>query len=327
MRHVNATTVKINNPDGETFQTKSHANTSRSHYAKGNTKRGHKTARSKPKHAENWLLIDAKPTHTLMNSQTQQRATQTIAILQNNLRKSRSNTDSILNAESSEKYAILLLQEQYFSAYTNSSLTHQSWTLIESKCMENKPPRAAIYVNKTILPAHSYEPILMEVPDTVAIAIRLNKEQHPTLIINIYNSKKTTQITDLRTQLRKHLRNNTYNGIIIAGDFNLHHPLWNPPERGDYDTEADILIEAMSQLQLKPMLPPGTITYPRAKTAIDLVWGNEYVEQRLIKCRIAQCDHGSDHRPIETILNLQPCPYGPEAQQPLQLPQNKLENL
>ena len=73
----------------------------------------------------------------------------------------------------------------------------------------------------------------------------------------------------------------------------------------------------MSQIRLKPILPTGTVTFPRAQTAIDLVWGNEYVEQRIIKCRVASaCEHGSDHKPVETILNLQPCPYGPEAQQP-----------
>jgi len=73
----------------------------------------------------------------------------------------------------------------------------------------------------------------------------------------------------------------------------------------------------MSEIRLKPMLPAGTITFPRAQTAIDLVWGNDYVEQRIIKCRIANaCEHGSDHKPIETILNLRPCPYGPEARQP-----------
>ena len=157
----------------------------------------------------------------------------------------------------------------------------------------------------------------METPDTVAIALQLDQEQHPTLLINIYNTKHTPQLAELRTQLRKHLRNNTYNGVIIAGDFNLHHPLWNPPSYHVQDPEADILIDVMSQIRLKPMLPLGTITFPRAKTAIDLVWGNEYVEQRIIKCRIASnCDHRSDHHPIETILNLRPNPYGPQAQQP-----------
>src|SRR5437667_3388693 len=120
-------------------------------------------------------------------------AMQTIAILQNNLNKSQHNTHSILNDPTSRQYAILMVQEQYFSTYTNSSLTHHSWTLIKSKGMENNPPRAAIYLNKTILPAHSYEPIPWEVPDTVALAIRLDEEQHPTLIINIYNTKNTIQ--------------------------------------------------------------------------------------------------------------------------------------
>ena len=65
----------------------------------------------------------------------------------------------------------------------------------------------------------------------------------------------------------------------------------------------------MSQLQLKPMLPAGTITFIPAKTTIDLTWGNEYIEQRIIKCRTAKSsEHGSDHHPIETILNLHPCP-------------------
>ena len=86
----------------------------------------------------------------------------------------------------------------------NSSLTHHSWTLIESKPMENNPPRAAVYLNKSILPAHSYEPIPMEIPDTVAIAVRLNQEQHPTLILNIYNTKTSSQLRDLRTHLRRH---------------------------------------------------------------------------------------------------------------------------
>ena len=113
------------------------------------------------------------------------------------------------------------------------------------------------------------------------------------------------------------MRNNTYNGIIIAGDFNLHHPLWNPSNYHDCDPEAEVLIDIMSQLQLKPMLPTGTITFIPAKTTIDLVWGNEYIERRIIKCRIAKsCEHGSDHHPIETILNLHPCPYGLEARQP-----------
>jgi hypothetical protein len=248
-----------------------------------------------------------------MNSSlTQRQTTKTIAILQYNIRKRQTIHDSVLNSEISKKYTIILLQEQY-TYKDKTTPPHHSWTLIESKSTENKAPRAAIYLNKRILPAHSYEPIPIELPDIVAIALRMDQEQYPTLIINVYNTRKATQLTNLRTQLRKHLRDNKYNGIIIAGDFNLHHPIWNPPNRQDCDPEAEVLIDIMAQLQLKPVLPAGTITFIPAKTAIDLVWGNQYIEQRLIKCRIAKsCEHGSDHHPIEIILNLHPCPYGPE---------------
>ena len=74
----------------------------------------------------------------------------------------------------------------------------------------------------------------------------------------------------------------------MTGDFNLHHPLWNPSNYRKQDPEADTLIDIISQTRLKLMLPAGTITFPRAKTAIDLVWGNNYIEQRIIKCRIAK---------------------------------------
>ena len=111
-----------------------------------------------------------------MNNQNKHRTTQTIAILQYNLNKNRSTIYSVLNEPISSKYAILLLQEQYFSKYSNSSLTHRSWELFEYKSMENNPPCAAIYLNKIILPALSYEIIVMEISDIVAIAIRLNQE-------------------------------------------------------------------------------------------------------------------------------------------------------
>jgi hypothetical protein len=50
----------------------------------------------------------------------------TITILQYNLEKNQSTTYSILNDPSSQKYTALLLQEQYWSKFTESSLLHHS---------------------------------------------------------------------------------------------------------------------------------------------------------------------------------------------------------
>jgi hypothetical protein len=95
----------------------------------------------------------------------------------------------------------------------------------------------------------------------------------------------------------------------MAGDFNVHHPLWNPPNYTTREDYADELIHMMADKSMRLLIPPGTITFPgkgRTKgTAIDLVWGNEMAEQSVIRCQVSRKnDHGSDHYPILTELDL-----------------------
>src|SRR5277367_631569 len=71
-----------------------------------------------------------------------------LEILQNNLHKSRERMHGILNDPDMKRYAILMLQEQHWSTYTKSSLTHHAWTLIEPTAPHTQP-RSAIYVNNT----------------------------------------------------------------------------------------------------------------------------------------------------------------------------------
>ena len=49
-----------------------------------------------------------------------------LKILQYNLAKGRETTDSVLNDDSIKQFTILLLQEQYWSNFLDSSLLHQS---------------------------------------------------------------------------------------------------------------------------------------------------------------------------------------------------------
>ena len=57
----------------------------------------------------------------------------------------------------------------------------------------------------------------------------------------------------------------------MVGDFNLHHPLWNPPDYETHDHEVEDLIDLMATNGLNLILPAGTITFPRNSTTIDLV--------------------------------------------------------
>ena len=57
--------------------------------------------------------------------------TDQLGILQNNLHKSKARIHSILNNPNMKQYAILMLQEQYWSTFTKSAPIHHTWTLIE----------------------------------------------------------------------------------------------------------------------------------------------------------------------------------------------------
>ena len=229
-----------------------------------------------------------------------------LRILQNNLHRSQPSTLSILNHPDTKQYAILLLQEQHWQKYTNSSPRHPSWTLFEPIIQENERPRTAIYTNNNLLMAAQITPLNVSLRDITAIEI-LTTDSRPMLVINIYKPCDKTIIPELHEYLQR-LDMKHYGVIIIAGDFNLHHPVWNPANYTTHDEEADSLVEMMADLGLDLLIPAGTATYPNPepKTAIDLVWGNTEAINRKIKCKIADLsDHCSDHFPIQTILSVQ----------------------
>jgi ribonuclease HI len=226
-----------------------------------------------------------------------------LGILQNNLHKSKERTYGILNDPDMKQYGILMLQEQYWSQFTKSSPIHQAWTLIQPTILNNDTqPRSAIYVNNSILPASQIAPLALPSSDITAISLTTG-DAKPHLIINVYNPCDKSLINELHEYLRININIHDYDIIIIGGDFNTHHPAWNPEGYTRHDNEADALVEMMAELELTLLLPPGTVTYPNAGTAIDLVWGSNEAANRTVTCQIAEeHDHSSDHLPIETTI-------------------------
>ena len=144
----------------------------------------------------------------------------------------------------------------------------------------------------------------MVLPFSDVTEITLNtSHRKPSLFVNIYNPGDKDILSELQEHLRKNINPQDYNIIIIGGDFNAHHPLWNPSAYMRHDAKADTLVDMMAELGMNMLLPSGTITYPDTGTAIDLVWGNNEAVNQTITCRIAEeHDHSSDHLPIETTI-------------------------
>ena len=228
-----------------------------------------------------------------------------LRILQYNLHKNRERTHGILNDPDMKEYMILMIQEQFWSYVTKSSPLHHSWSLIEPQATKDKKPRAAIYVNNKYLPASCLTQLPVPSTDIVIVEISIPGSQKPILIINVYNPCDESVLPILHNYLTENLRSHRYELIIMGGDFNCHHPMWNPSEYERHDDEADSLIDLTASLGLNLMLPPGIITYPNAGTTIDLIWGNETAINNILKCKIAENqDHGSDHLPIETVISI-----------------------
>jgi hypothetical protein len=134
----------------------------------------------------------------------------TIAILQYNLRKKLTRTNSILSDPSSSKYTMLMIQEQYWSEHTKSAPTHGSWTLIESTSYPNRKPRSAIYINNRILDTSAFRIITFPFPDITAVAINTTNNPKPTLVINIYNPHDENLITPLMEYMERNINKSEY---------------------------------------------------------------------------------------------------------------------
>ena len=202
-----------------------------------------------------------------------------------------------------KNFTILMIQEQYWSDYTKSSLTHPAWMLFEpTGTTPDRQPRSVIYVNRKSFTAAQITQLPVPSSDVTAIQIKLQGASKPSLFINIYNPCDDSALPALQQYFQQSLPHQ-YDLIIMAGDFNCHHPMWNPPRYTRHDEEADKLIDLATDLGLNLLIPPGTVTFPDAETAIDLVWANEMASARMMKCGIADNhDQTSDHLAIETWL-------------------------
>src|SRR5271169_2677425 len=112
--------------------------------------------------------------------------TNTLEILQYNLHKSKERTHGILNDPDMKQYAILMLQEQYWSTYTRSSPLHNAWTLVEPAMTNETPPRSVIYTNNKRIAAARVTPIALPFSDVAAIKLSTENKK-PSLFINVYN--------------------------------------------------------------------------------------------------------------------------------------------
>ena len=227
--------------------------------------------------------------------------------------------EALINDHQTQELDILLIQEPSITTY-RTHINHSAWRLYRPTTKVDATRfRSLIYINRRISTS-SHRQIPCDHPDIVAVKIWTAESQ--TLVFSVYIPPVPLFTTDnasasaaptlaaientITTATQNEKRSTS---IIIAGDFNRHHPMWggnNIPPR--FIEHADELISFFQNHNLSSCLPRGTATYwalnyPGQNSTIDQTLTDK--PDLLVKCQLYHENYGSDHRATYSEWNIQ----------------------
>jgi len=231
-----------------------------------------------------------------------------ISILQLNTNRTQASTETILDIAVSRKVDILCIQEPWIFQdrqrtpdFSNPKLiSHPSFSPIFPKSPPNLRPRTLIYVARTCTAQVSLREDISDDPDVLAVDI---KDQGTSfLLLNIYNEKdqgESSQHTVERRLTRVHLDQ----PAIVCGDFNAHHPWWDPSI--ETTIRAEGLVDWVDSQDLDLLNTPGTGTFYRPylsrESVLDLTFASPGLVDRISNWEVIE-GTASDHHAISFTI-------------------------
>ena len=237
-----------------------------------------------------------------------------LCFVSQNVMKSNTCIHSLLNISSSPPFAadIILIQEPWYGRIGIDVISgkdiygipfHRDWMSILPP-HGDQPPDVAIYVPK----ARSLWQVqarsdLFSNPSILAIDVIT--EQESFLVINVYNPSDNSVLpyiihTDFPCRSK----------VVIAGDFNLHHPSWSRSiHHTKISEESELLVDSMSSKGFLTLNSPGIETFFRKDytSVLDLVWISASISTLVTDFKVNHPMHsGGDHYPITWSINFSP---------------------
>lgn len=226
--------------------------------------------------------------------------------------------EALINDHHTQNLDILLIQEPSITTY-GTHVNHSAWRVYQPTHRGEQRKRSLLYVNRRISTS-SHRQIRCNHRDVTAVKIWTTREQ--ILIFSVYlppiklhqasseasadsaldeiqsTIRQTTQVTDRPTRL------------ILAGDFNRHHPAWGTNQvHHVFMRQAVELVNFFHMWKLQSCLPRGTPTFwspshPGKTSTIDLTVTDS--PERLVRCHLYHEHYGSDHRATYSEWSLHP---------------------
>ncbi|KAJ5513135.1 hypothetical protein N7463_002687 [Penicillium fimorum] len=200
-----------------------------------------------------------------------------IAMLENNLRilqlntmKSRAGMEALINDHQSQKLDVLLIQEPSITAY-RTHVNHSAWRLYQPTVESDSVRfRSLIYVNRK-LSTSSHRQVRCNHPDLTAVKIWTADSQ--ILIFSVYippvpmhtpdGASAEATLSAIHDTIQNVIRDDSRTfSLILAGDFNRHHPAWGSNHiQPRFIEDAGELINFFHDHGLQSCLPRGTATF------------------------------------------------------------------
>jgi endonuclease/exonuclease/phosphatase (EEP) superfamily protein YafD len=223
-----------------------------------------------------------------------------LRVLQVNLNRSAPATESALQIAIELKIDLIIVQEPWVPLNTQDyararSTLHSSFTQILpfGHPQGYFRPRTLAYVSKSFKPLVTIASSSPCDPDLLVIDVI--EGQSKIQLLNIYNEKdqaKTGLFTLERCLFSRELQPNS----LLLGDFNTHHPWWDPLAKPS--TGADELVDWFETQDLALLNTPGTGTFFRPNLAresvLDLTLASGSLANRIEDWQVLP-DLGSDH--------------------------------
>jgi ribonuclease HI len=231
-----------------------------------------------------------------------------VKILQVNLNRNDVATESALQIATELGVDLIVVQEPWLTKvseppdYTNTrSILHQGFTqILPHLPAQHLRPRTLVYVSKDFHPLVSRANSSPQDPDLLVIDVTEGNTKIQ--IVNVYNEKDQSG-TGLKTLPRRLYHQPLHPDSIVLGDFNTHHPWWDPLARKGQG--ADDLVNWIDEQQLELLNTPGSGTFFRPnmdrESVIDLTLITRSLARQAQDWQVLPT-LGSDHKGILVLV-------------------------
>ncbi|GAA6039020.1 hypothetical protein NBRC10512_006209 [Rhodotorula toruloides] len=230
-----------------------------------------------------------------------------LVIVTYNIQRSPLVWTQLVNSPALRRVDVLLLQEVPRSPHP----LPRGWSLVLPPPVtyttdEPTHPRSAALLAPRFPPS-SFSQLPIASRDVVGVHLRVN-EHESVRVVGVYNpcaGGRSPPNRSVRDVLHAVLASSpAQSTLVVAGDFNLHHPAWDPSvlEAVNEAEDARLTFKDAGLVHLHEA-SEATWSSSRSSWVLDLVLVNLRSEERLVSSAVHEkLECGSDHRPIRTIL-------------------------